>query len=60
MSPGYPFHIRSKGQMSQGHKVQKRIQMAGVSSHSIEYPFSTGSTVLTLSMSVKIIMSHVA
>ena len=25
MSPGHPFSIRSKGQRSQGHKVQKRI-----------------------------------
>jgi len=39
MSPPYPLNIRSKGQRSQGHKVQKHIEgnrVAGVSLHSIE------------------------
>jgi len=44
MSPGYPFNIRSIGQKSQGHKVQKYIsddRVAGVSLYSIKCPVST-------------------
>ena len=44
MTSGYPFNIGSKGQRSEGHRVQKHVEgdrVAGVSLHSIDWPASS-------------------